>query len=644
MCGIAGFVDLGLDIAQADMLLHRMTTVLRHRGPDDDGHWLGDGVGLGMRRLSIIDVRGGQQPVTSEDGAVMVVFNGEIYNFQALRRELEATGHHFATNSDTETIVHAYEDDGVDFVQRLRGMFAIALWDRKRHRLVLASDRFGKKPLYYAYDGQRLIFGSEMKALLLVPDVRRELDPCAITQYFTLGYIPAPRTALRGIHKLPAAHVLTLERGTVRLRRYWQLDWSPRCEDDVETAARRVRDLLTEAVRMRLVSEVPIGAFLSGGVDSSAVVAFMSQVAPERVRTFSIGFDEKDFSELEYARMVAQRYDTEHHEFIVRMDLLDDLPRLVWAFDEPFADASMVPTYYVSKLAREHVTVALSGDGGDELFGGYTRYLRAAFEQRLGAALGPLRTLGPAMSRLMPDGMRGKSRLRSLALEPNARYAETFSIYPTPLREQFLRPELLAAASEDPRRVLLDHLASAPALDLSTRLQHADVECYLPYDILVKVDKASMFSSLETRAPLLDHVLAEYVAGLPVGVRLPGGQQKSLLKRAVGNDLPSAVLHRRKMGFGLPIKHWLRADLRILVGDVLHSQQARTRGIVNLGMLERMVNDHQRRLENHDSRIWSWLCFELWCQLYLDSTSVPERAPQIHHWGTSIAPAALAAE
>src|SRR5260221_619345 len=414
MCGIAGFVNSGLGAEEAGMLLRDMTDIIRHRGPDDDGHWLGDNAGLGMRRLSIIDVQGGQQPITNEDGSVMVVFNGEIYNYQQLRRELEAAGHQFATNSDTETIVHAYEEDGLDFVHRLHGMFAIALWDRLRRRLVLTRDRFGKKPVHYAFDGRRLIFGSEIKSLLLMPGIQRELDPVAVSQYFTYGYIPAPRTAFAGIQKLPAGHTLAFEDGRLQLHQYWQLDFTPRCADDEETAVRRVRELLTEAVRMRLISDVPLGAFLSGGVDSSTVVALMSQVATERVKTFSIGFEEQDYSEVEYARLVAQRYDTDHHELVVRLDLLDVLPRLVWEFDEPFADASMVPTYYVSKLAHEHVTVALSGDGGDELFGGYTSYLHGMQEQHLSQRIGPMPALGPVVGALLPDGMRGKNRLRNL--------------------------------------------------------------------------------------------------------------------------------------------------------------------------------------------------------------------------------------
>lgn len=626
MCGIAGFVNIGLGAEDAGALLRGMTDIIRHRGPDDDGHWLGDTAGLGMRRLSIIDVDGGRQPITNEDGSVIAIFNGEIYNYQQLRQELETAGHRFATNSDTETIIHAYEDDGLDFVRRLRGMFAIALWDRHRRRLVLTRDRFGKKPIHYTVDNGRLIFGSEIKSLLLAPGMRRQLDPIAISQYFTFGYIPAPRTAFVGIYKLPAAHTLCFEDGRASMQRYWQLGFSPTCTDDEETAARRVRELLIEAVRIRLMSEVPLGAFLSGGVDSSTVVALMSEIATEPVKTFSIGFEEQDYSEVEYARLVARRYHTDHHEFVVRPNLLSVLPQLAWDFDEPFADASMVPTYYVSKLAREHVTVALSGDGGDELFGGYDSYLRGMLETRLSKSVGPLRALGPVVSALLPDGMRGKNRLRNLGLPPEERFTEAASMLPTRLRHRLLQPEFVFQGDSDPRRVQLDCFAEVPELDLFTRMQRVDVETFLPYDILVKVDKASMFTSLETRAPLLDHVLAEYVASLPHEVRNRGGHPKYLLKRVARDLLPRENLTRRKMGFGLPVEHWLRGELRELARDLLSSQQARHRGAIDTHVVEQLLIDHQRHLRNYSRPIWTWLCFELWCRIYLDQTDLPSLA------------------
>lgn len=619
MCGIAGFSATGLAPDDAQALLRRMTAIIRHRGPDDEGHWYGDEVGLGMRRLSIIDVAGGRQPLCNEDGSVVVVFNGEIYNFQQLQVELEARGHTFATHCDTETLVHAYEDDGLEFVHRLRGMFAIALWDRARRRLVLARDRFGKKPLYYAFDGRTLVFGSELKALLLAPSVGRELDPDAIGQYFTFGYVPSPRSALKGISKLPAGHMLVLEDGCLHVRRYWQLDFTPHCTDDEDTAAERVRELLLEAVKLRLISEVPLGAFLSGGMDSSVVVAAMSRAGTERVKTFSIGFDERSHDELEYARLIARHYDTDHHELVVRPDVLEVLPRLVWDFDEPFADASMVPTYYVSKLAREHVTVALSGDGGDEIFGGYRRYSRAIEDQRLARRLGPLRPLAGMAGAALPEGVKGKNRLSSLASDPEVHYVELASIFPTPLRRRILRPDFVPPDATDPTRVQLDQFAGAAALDLFTRLQHTDVEVYLTDDIMTKVDKASMFSSLETRAPLLDHVLAEYVASLPHAVRNPGEHKKHLLRKATTGWLPDATLARGKMGFSPPVDAWLRGPLRDLAWETLMSRTALERGVLQPAQVRRLLEAHQSQRRNNGHRIWAMLCFELWCRTYLDA-------------------------
>jgi asparagine synthase (glutamine-hydrolysing) len=514
-------------------------------------------------------------------------------------------------------------------------MFAIALWDRHRRRLVLTRDRFGKKPIHYAIDNGRLIFGSEIKSLLLAPGVRRQLDPIAVSQYFTLGYIPGPRTAFAGINKLPAAHTLCFERESASVRRYWQIDFTPRCDDDEETATRRVRELLTEAVRIRLMSEVPLGAFLSGGVDSSAVVALMSECATEPVKTFSIGFEEADYSEVAYARRVASRYHTDHHEFFVRPNLLSVLPHLVWEFDEPFADASMVPTYYVSKLAREHVTLALSGDGGDELFGGYERYTPRTLETRLSEGAPPLRELGRAVGALLPPGTRGKNRLMNLGLAPEERYTEAASVVPTALRQRLLQPEFIFQGHSDPRRAQLDHFAQAPELDLFTRMQRVDVETYLPYDILVKVDRASMLTSLETRAPLLDHVLAEYVASLPHAVRNRGHQLKYLFKRAVRDLLPKETLSRRKMGFGLPVEHWLRGDLRELTYDLLSSQQARQRGVIDTRLVDQLLVDHQRRLRNYARPIWTWLCFELWCGVYVDHADLEPPSTQPVDWRAS---------
>src|SRR5437763_1105943 len=421
MCGIAGFIDVERSRENAEQLIDRMCQVIRHRGPDDQGVWVGNGVGLGMRRLSIIDLAGGQQPIFNEDRSILIVFNGEIYNYRELQKELQERGHRFTTNSDTETIVHAYEEYGDDCVKHLRGMFTFAIWDRKRQRLLAARDRFGKKPLNYYWDGQRLIFGSEIKSILEA-DIPREINHIALDEYLVYRCIPTPHTLFKDVMKLPAAHILIYENGQISTKRYWDLPFTPTCQDDEATAIERTRELLKEAVQVRLMSEVPLGAFLSGGVDSSIVVALMSQMLAQPVKTFSIGFEEDDYSELPYARQVARHFGTDHHEFFVKPELVSVLPQLAWAYDEPFGDASMLPTYYVSKLAREHVTVVLTGDGGDEIFGGYSRYAREYAINRTSIILRLLQGYG---SLLLPEGMRGKKRLGNIHRDLPTRYVKT---------------------------------------------------------------------------------------------------------------------------------------------------------------------------------------------------------------------------
>jgi len=440
MCGIAGFINTERSRDDAEQLIDRMCQIIRHRGPDDQGTWVGEGVALGMRRLSIIDLAGGHQPIFNEDQSILIVFNGEIYNYRELQKELEERGHRFATNSDTETIVHAYEEYGDDCVKHLRGMFTCAIWDRKRQRLLAARDRFGKKPLNYYWDGQRLIFGSEIKSILEA-GIPREINPIALDEYLVYRYVPTPNTLFKDVWKLPAAHILIYENGQISTKRYWELSFAPTCQDDEATAIERTRALLTEAVQVRLMSEVPLGAFLSGGIDSSILVGLMSSMMSQPVKTFSIGFEENEYSELPYARQVAQYFGTDHHEFLVRPDLISVLPQLVWDYDEPFADSSMLPTYYVSKLAREHVTVVLTGDGGDEIFGGYTRYERELVISRIPALLRYLLGYG---GMLMPDGMRGKSRLLNLHHDLAARSMGVYKLFPDSSRASMFSSEYSA--------------------------------------------------------------------------------------------------------------------------------------------------------------------------------------------------------
>src|SRR5713226_6355828 len=619
MCGIAGFVDVERDREHAVELIDRMCRVIRHRGPDDQGTWVGDGAALGMRRLAIIGLSGGHQPIFNEDKSVLIVFNGEIYNYRELGKELQERGHRFTTNSDTEVIVHAYEEYGDECVKHLRGMFTFALWDRKRQRLLAARDRFGKKPLNYYWDGQRLIFGSEIKSILEA-GIPRAVNDIALDEYLVYHCVPAPNTLFKGVMKLPPAHILIYENGQISTKRYWELPFTPTCRDDEATAIERTRALLKDAVEVRLMSEVPLGAFLSGGLDSSIVVGLMSSMMSQPVKTFSIGFEEDDFSELPYARQVAKHFGTDHHEFFVRPELISVLPQLVWAFDEPFADASMLPTYYVSKLAREHVTVVLTGDGGDEIFGGYPRYAGELSINRIPAFLRFLLVCG---GMLMPAGMRGKKRLSIMRGDLATRYMQRFKTFPDDSRPSMYTQEYFAFVRDhNPYERLISEFRAVSDLDITAQLQYVDVRAYLADDILVKVDKASMFNSLETRAPMLDQYLVEYVASLPSTIRTRDGVLKYLLKRVAADLLPDEILTRRKQGFGVPIKHWFRGDLNGYAYELLLSTQAQQRGIFNPEFIRKLLKAHaSTKLVNHSSAIWTLLCLELWFQIYLDEPS-----------------------
>ena len=628
MCGIAGFIDGERSRDNAEQLIERMCQVIRHRGPDDQGIWVDDGVALGSRRLSIIDLAGGHQPIFNEDQSILVVLNGEIYNYRQLQRELQERGHHFRTNSDTEAIVHAYEEYGDDCVSHLRGMFTFAIWDRKRQRLLAARDRFGKKPLNYYWDGQRLIFGSEIKSILEA-GIQREANPIALDEYLVYRCVPEPNTLFQNVMKLPAAHILIYESGQISTNRYWELPFRPTCKDDEATAIEQTRALLEDAVEVRLMSEVPLGAFLSGGIDSSIVVGLMSSMVSQPVKTFSIGFEEDDFSELPYARQIAQHFGTDHHEFFVRPELVSILPELAWAYDEPFADASMLPTYYVSKLAREHVTVALTGDGGDEIFGGYTHYRREWLISRLPFIMRSLLGFG---SKFMPDGMRGKRRLGSLPCDLPTRAVRSGMLFRDGLRSAIYSPEyFLRVRDHDPYERLISEFRDVSDLDVTAQQQYVDVRRYLADDILVKVDKASMFNSLETRAPMLDQYLVEYVASLPSAIRTRNGMLKYLLKKAAADLLPAEILTRRKQGFGVPIKHWFRGNLSGIAHDLLLSTRAEQRGIFNPEFIRRLLKAHATTTTvNHSDEIWALLCLELWFRIYMDGPSVVVERSYVH--------------
>jgi len=638
MCGIAGIVDITCSPERE--LIENMNRIMAHRGPDGEGYHLDGPVALGHRRLSIIDLSGGAQPLSNEDGTVWITFNGEVYNFQQLREELKAKGHRFATRSDTETMVHAYEEYGAACVERFRGMFAFAIWDARKGELFAARDRLGKKPLYYWCDGKRFLFASEIKSLLQDPRVKREIDPKALADYLTYHYIPFPGTIFKGISKLEPGHTLTLRsksapqggaasgaaagRLEVEVQRYWDVSYAP--DDSISEAdwVEALREKLREAVRIRLISEVPLGAFLSGGIDSSTVVALMSQVQSAPVKTFSIGFQEEDFSEVRYARQVAGLFGTEHHEFLVEPDAVDVLPRLAWEFDEPFADASALPTYYLSKLAREHVTVILSGDGGDETFAGYRRYGWAQDMGRYDWIPTPVKKLLFGLpARIMPDGLKGKGTLNHLSRGAFERYAGLNTFGEHPYLERLLSPELQAGIGAEYSGGLPDYSAmarfyhSCSSQEYLTRIQYVDTKLYLSEDILTKVDRASMLCSLETRAPLLDHEVVELAARMPSTLKLRGGETKYILKKAMEGILPQEILYRKKMGFGVPLVHWFKKDLTEYAHDLLLSSEARQRGIFNSGYVESVLAQHQRGGRDLSARIWALLFFEQWCRNWL---------------------------
>jgi asparagine synthase (glutamine-hydrolysing) len=608
---------------------------IAHRGPDAEGFLNEPGLGLVHRRLSIIDLSGGDQPIGNEDGSVQVVFNGEIYNFQELRRGLEARGHRFRTNSDTETLVHLYEEEGESLVERLRGMFAFALWDRVNRRLVLARDRLGIKPLYVYRDAEKLLFGSELKAILAHPGIGREVDAEALEDYLAFGMVPGSRSIFRNIEKLPPAHTLTVRAAELNQapRRYWRLRIEPDLKPSAEEWQEAVSAKVAEAVRLHLIADVPVGAFLSGGLDSSIVVASSAAAVQGPMQTFSIGFREEAFSELPYARQVAERFGTRHTEEVVTPDAVSLLDELAWFYDEPFADSSAIPTYLVARLASRSVKVALSGDGGDEAFGGYARYAHdlkeAAVRQRLPLwlrrrVLGPLAGVWPKADWL-PRPLRAKTLLTNLSLDAGAAYANTLSICRPPLRRGLLAPDVSAMLNgHRPGRHLEADYATAPVGDALGGMMAADVGTILPDDFLVKVDRASMAHGLEVRPPLLDHELMELAARIPPCWKVRGGETKWVLKQAFRSRLPDAAVNRPKHGFELPIDAWLRGPLRdTFETAVLHSG-ARVRDFVDQGTARQLYRAHLAGTGRHGGVLWALLVLARWADRHL---ALPAPAP-----------------
>lgn len=611
-----------------------MTDALTHRGPDGSGFYRKGPVGLGHRRLSIIDLVGGRQPIASEDGSVQVICNGEIYNYVELRRDLEARGHRFRTNTDTEAIVHQYEESETDCVRHLRGMFAFALWDERRRRLLLARDRLGKKPLWWQENGRSLRFASELQALLKDPAVERTVAPEAVDLYLTYGYVPSPRSIFSGISKLPPAHRLVREGGRTRVERYWRLSYAPKRTLSLPQAQEEFESLLEEAVRIRLRSDVPVGAFLSGGLDSSAVVAAMVRLSSKPVRTFSIGFEEQENSELPYARQVARALGTEHHERVVRPEAAAILPDLVRHYGDPYADSSCIPTYYVARETRRSVTVALNGDGGDESFAGYPRYLGAALSASLegwtpwvGRLARPFRALARAGQAGQPVTSTPHRLLRFLEAQTacttlEERYLRWVGYFSAGELEALYTPEFRNRLNGIPPAAFLENLYRQERSEsIAERWMAVDVQSYLPEDLLVKVDIASMVHALEVRSPLLDHRLMEFAARLPIRYKLRGWTTKFLLRRTLAETLPREILRRPKMGFGIPLGRWLQRELNDWMRQILLDPRSLRRGIFRPQAVERLIEEHTAALRDHRYRLWALIMFELWSQALGDRAS-----------------------
>jgi len=629
MCGIAGKLYFDPARRAEREVLERMNAVQVHRGPDDAGIHCQGPVGLAHRRLSIIDLSpAGHQPMANEDGTIWIVFNGEIYNFQDLRPGLLERGHRFRSRTDTEVILHLYEEHGVGCLASLRGMFAFAIWDGRNRQLFLARDRLGKKPLCYQWDDEAFRFASEAKAILQDPAVPVRPDPEGISLYLTYGYVPSPVSAFQGLCKLPPAHYLICRDGEVEVVRYWRLRRDRKQNRPEAEWCEEIRARLEEAVRLRLISDVPLGAFLSGGIDSSAVVAMMSRAAGGAIKTFSIGFDQPEYDEVTYARRIAERFATDHHELVVRPDAVAILPKLTWHYDEPFGDSSAVPTYYVAQMTRRYVTVALNGDAGDENFGGYDRYvanlLAASFDRWPGAGLfrrgvrWGLRLL-PRSGRRTTLLYRGRRFLEGLTEPPERRYARWICHFYGDRKAELLHPEFRKLLGDDDAlEVLLAAYRESAAPDFADATMAVDTALYLPDDLLVKVDIASMTHSLEARSPFLDHEFMEFAATIPSDLKVRGRETKIILKRALQGILPDEILHRPKMGFGVPIDHWLRHELKDLTYDTLLSPRALGRGYFRPEAVQRLLDEHMRGTASWHYLLWTLLMLELWHRTFVD--------------------------
>lgn len=621
MCGIAGIFYSDINRPVEPNLIEKMCNVIHHRGPDEWGMWCKDHVGFGMKRLSIIDLSSGKQPIASPEGNIRIVFNGEIYNYRELRLQLENKGYRFLTNTDTETILYQYEEYGIDCVQNLRGMFAFAIWDARTRKLFIARDRFGKKPLHYYLDGDKFVFGSEIKSLLQHPEILKEVNHQAIINYIAYGYTPEPDTMFKGIAKLPPGHTLIWQEGNIKISSYWDLEFKPdNTSKEDKYYIEKVENLLKESVKIRMISDVPLGAFLSGGIDSSLVVAMMAQQSNNPIKTFSIGFDNQKYNELPYARLVAQRYGTEHHEEIVKPDAETVITDIINVFDEPFADSSAIPTYYVSRLAKKYVTVALSGDGGDELFAGYDRYIDSLFTICTDKISYKFRkwTFG-LLASILPESFYGTSTLRYIAADPDSRYISKMTAGISQRYNKVFSKELLSNVKiTNPAIFLQKLLDRMKGKDVITKRQYADIKSYLVGDILTKVDRTSMLVSLETRAPLLDHKLAEFAATLPISMKVRRMVLKNILKMIALKYLPSELINRPKMGFAIPIGLWINQEWRDMSWDLILGERSLQRQNFKPDYIQRIMTEHRNGRRDHSGSIWKLMVLEMWYRKFFD--------------------------
>jgi asparagine synthase (glutamine-hydrolysing) len=630
MCGITGWIKLDKkdSAPNTEAVLHSMCDRIVHRGPDSEGVWIDDNVALGMRRLSIIDLKTGDQPVFSEDRSIVAMQNGELYNYREVRTELEKHGHHFTTQTDTEIIPHLYEHYGDAFVERINGMFAIALWDSQKKRLILARDRFGEKPLYYGVFDGKLIYASEPKSILAHPSVKPELDLNALRHYLSFDYVPAPMSIYKGIYKLPAAHILIVENGEVKTKRYWNLDFHKNGNiPSIDQAATELKDLLSDAVRMRLVSDVPLGILLSGGIDSSSVAAFATQHATEKVKTFSIGFEEDSFDESKYARLVAKHLGTEHYEERLSAEKAGDLITEIGTWlDEPLSDGSLIPTYLLARFVRQHVTVALGGDGGDELFAGYPMYVAHKMAAAYGAIpsflrsrlIEPVVNALPVSTKNMSFDYKAKRFVRATHLDPVARHHTWFGSFSAEQQNELLQPDLLRSSNADIYQSPRELLGLINTNNVIEQMQYLDINFYMAEDILTKVDRAAMAVSLETRAPFLDPRVGQFAASIPADYKLRGRKGKYILKKAVAGLLPSEILSRPKKGFGIPIAEWLKGRLNPLLNDKLAPKRLYDQGIFESEYVQRLIKEHESGKASHHKELWTLLVFQLWWDNFID--------------------------